>query len=68
MALNYLLRKPGVTSVVIGAREKGQLIDNLKATEWKMTEEEVAKVDELSQPISQYPYWHMKMNKGDRIP
>ncbi len=68
VALNYLLRKPGVTSVVIGAREKGQLIDNLKATEWKMTEEEVAKVDELSQPISQYPYWHMKMNKGDRIP
>ncbi len=65
-ALNYLLRKPGVTSVIIGARTKEQLIDNLKTTDWEMTAEEVAKLDELSAPTKVYPYWMLQRLVQDR--
>ena len=56
-ALNYLLRKPGVTSVIIGAKTKEQLADNLKASEWELTPEELARLDEISKPPRVYPYW-----------
>lgn len=56
-ALNYLLRKPGVTSVIFGARTKEQLADNLKTTDWEMAPEDVARLDELSPPPRVYPYW-----------
>jgi aryl-alcohol dehydrogenase-like predicted oxidoreductase len=65
-ALNYLLRKPGVCSVIIGARTPEQLADNLKAADWEMTPEEVAKLDELSQPPRLYPYWMVEMAKENR--
>jgi len=65
-ALNYLLRKPGVTSVIIGARTKEQLTDNLKTTDWEMTAEEVAKLDELSAPTKVYPYWMLQRLVQDR--
>jgi aryl-alcohol dehydrogenase-like predicted oxidoreductase len=60
-ALNYLLAKEGVSSVIIGARTPGQLEDNLKTTNWELTAEEVARLDEISQPIPTYPYWMQKM-------
>lgn len=56
-ALNYLLRKPTVTSVIIGAKTPEQLADNLKTTDWEMTPEEVSRLDVLSQPPRVYPYW-----------
>lgn len=59
-ALNYLLRKPGVTSVIIGARTKEQLADNLKTTDWEMSPEEVSRLDELTQPPPVYPYSHQE--------
>ena len=65
-ALNYLLRKPGVSSVIIGANKIEQLEDNLKAVEWVMTPEEVAKLDELSKPYRPYPHWMLDMTKQDR--
>lgn len=65
-SLNYLLRKPGVTSVIIGARTKEQLTDNLKTTDWEMTAEEVAKLDELSAPTKVYPYWMLQRLVQDR--
>jgi aryl-alcohol dehydrogenase-like predicted oxidoreductase len=65
-ALNYLLRKPGVTSVIIGARTKEQLTDNLKTTDWEMTPEEVARLDELSRPPRVYPYWMLERLSQDR--
>ena len=65
-ALNYLLRKPGVTSVIIGARNKEQLKDNLKTTDWEMTAEEVARLDELSKPPRAYPYWMLERMVQDR--
>jgi aryl-alcohol dehydrogenase-like predicted oxidoreductase len=65
-ALNYLLRKPGVTSVIIGAKTKEQLSDNLKTADWEMTPEEVARLDELSKPPSVYPYWMLERTSQDR--
>jgi aryl-alcohol dehydrogenase-like predicted oxidoreductase len=65
-ALNYLLRKPGVTSVIIGARNKEQLADNLKTTDWEMTAEEVSQLDHLSKPPRAYPYWMLERAREDR--
>ena len=65
-ALNYLLRKPGVTSVIIGAKTKAQLEDNLKAAAWEMTADEVARLDALSAPPRLYPYWMLEMMARDR--
>jgi aryl-alcohol dehydrogenase-like predicted oxidoreductase len=64
-ALNYLLRKPGVSSVIIGVRNKKQLKDNLGTPEWEMTAEEVARLDKMSMPPRVYPYWMLEgMSKG----
>ncbi len=65
-ALNYLLRKPGVTSVIIGTRNKEQLIDNLKTVDWEMAAEEVARLDALSKPPRVYPYWMLERMSQDR--
>ncbi|UCB52818.1 MAG: aldo/keto reductase [Candidatus Zixiibacteriota bacterium] len=65
-ALNYLLRKPGVCSVIIGARTPEQLADNLKTVNWVMTQEEVARLDELSKPPRLYPYWMLEMARQNR--
>lgn len=55
-ALNYLLRKPGVASLIIGIRTAEQLKENLTATDWEITPEEVAKLDSISEPYQDYPY------------
>lgn len=65
-ALNYLLRKPGVCSVIIGAKTPEQLADNLKTANWEMTSEEVTKLDELSQPPRLYPYWMLEAGRQGR--
>ncbi len=65
-ALNYLLRKPGVTSVIIGAKTVEQLADNLKTTDWEMTPEEVSRLDALSQPPRVYPHWMLERTRQDR--
>jgi len=65
-ALNYLLRKQGITSVIIGARTAEQLTDNLKTTDWEMTPEEIARLDELSKPPRLYPYWFLAMSPHDQ--
>jgi len=56
-ALNYLLRKPGVNSLIIGIRNIKQLEENLKATDWQLTSEEVARLDKISEPVRKYPYY-----------
>ncbi|MGB8320130.1 MAG: aldo/keto reductase [Ignavibacteriaceae bacterium] len=65
-ALNYLLRKPAVSSVIIGAKNKEQLADNIKTSDWEMTPEEAARLDELSIPPRVYPYWMLKRLIQDR--
>ena len=64
--MNYLLRKPGVSSVIIGAKSLDQLTDDLKASDWEMTPEEVSRLDALSEPPSVYPYWMLKRVVQDR--
>jgi aryl-alcohol dehydrogenase-like predicted oxidoreductase len=56
-ALNYVLRKPGIGSLIVGVRTVKQLEDNLKATDWEITQEEVAQLDKISQPPMTYPYY-----------
>src|ERR1700733_2021323 len=60
IALNWLLRKPTVSSVIIGARNEEQLKQNLGAEGWKLTAEQVAKLDEASALPIPYPYWHQR--------
>ncbi len=58
IALNWLLRRPTVSSVVVGARNEEQLRQNLGAVGWKLTAEQVARLDEASTVTLPYPYWH----------
>ena len=60
IALNWLLRKPTVSSVIIGARNEEQLRQNLGAAEWSLTPEQVARLDEASEQTLPYPYWHQR--------
>ncbi|HVC25674.1 MAG TPA: aldo/keto reductase [Acidimicrobiales bacterium] len=66
-ALVYLLGKPGVTSVIFGARTQDQLADNVGAAEWELTAEERGRLDELSRPRLLYPYWHQADSAADRL-
>ena len=65
-ALNYLLRKPAVSSIVLGARTPEHLTDNLKATDWEMMAEDVARLDEISKPPRIYPYWMQEFSRKER--
>ena len=56
VALNYLLCKPGVSSVIVGIRTPEQITDNLKTTDWELLPEEITLLDKISKPISLYPY------------
>lgn len=58
VALAWLLARPGVSTVVIGARTSEQLADNLAAAELVLTDEETARLEEVSRPPLIYPYWH----------
>jgi aryl-alcohol dehydrogenase-like predicted oxidoreductase len=60
VALNWLLRKPTISSVIIGARNEQQLRDNLAAANFALTPAQVATLDEASQPQVAYPYWHQR--------
>ncbi|MDI9239064.1 aldo/keto reductase [Lysobacter sp. LF1] len=58
IALNWLLQRPTVSTVVIGARNEEQLKQNLGAVGWNLTPEQVARLDEASAVTPAYPYWH----------
>jgi aryl-alcohol dehydrogenase-like predicted oxidoreductase len=58
IALNWLLQRPSVSTVVIGARNEEQLRQNLGAVGWNLTTEQVAKLDKASETPKAYPYWH----------
>jgi len=60
IALNWLLRRPTVSSVIIGARDEEQLRQNLGAVGWSLTPEQVAMLDAASDRIPTYPYWHQR--------
>jgi aryl-alcohol dehydrogenase-like predicted oxidoreductase len=58
IALNWLLQRPTVSNVIIGARNEEQLKQNLGAVGWNLTKEQVAKLDAASALKPIYPYWH----------
>jgi aryl-alcohol dehydrogenase-like predicted oxidoreductase len=60
IALNWLLQRPTVSSVIIGARNEEQLKQNLAAEGWNLTAEQVAKLDGASEVQPTYPYWHQR--------
>jgi aryl-alcohol dehydrogenase-like predicted oxidoreductase len=60
LALNWLLRKPSVSTVIIGARNVPQLKENLAAASFELTREQVARLDQASETPMPYPYWHQK--------
>ncbi len=58
IALNWLLGRPTVASIIIGARSEAQLRENIGATGWQLSLEQVALLDEASKEPKIYPYWH----------
>ena len=63
VALNWLLQRPTVATVVVGARNEEQLRQNLGAVGWNLTPEQVARLDEASKLPPAYPYWHQAQFK-----
>lgn len=57
VALNWVARKPGVSSIILGARTAEQLADNLAAATWSLTDAEIARLDEASALPLRYPYY-----------
>ena len=60
VALNWLLHRPTVASVIIGARDEKQLKDNLGAVGWRLSSAHVAQLDAASTVTPAYPYWHQR--------
>ena len=58
VALNWLLQRPTVANIIVGARNEEQLKQNLGAVGWNLTTEQVAKLDAASTQPKIYPYWH----------
>jgi aryl-alcohol dehydrogenase-like predicted oxidoreductase len=67
VSLAWLLGRPGVASLVVGARTDEQLQDNLQAAELTLSGEERARLDEVSAPPLLYPYWHQAKTAADRL-
>jgi aryl-alcohol dehydrogenase-like predicted oxidoreductase len=67
VALAWLLGRPGVASVVVGARTDEQLADNLGAADLVLGDDERSRLDELSAPPLLYPYWHQARTANDRL-
>jgi aryl-alcohol dehydrogenase-like predicted oxidoreductase len=67
VALAWLLTRPGVTSLVIGARNEKQLADNLAAADLVLDDAEIAKLEAVSRPALLYPYWHQLYTASERL-
>jgi aryl-alcohol dehydrogenase-like predicted oxidoreductase len=67
VALAWLLQRPGVTSVIVGGRNEAQFRDNLAAADLKLSEHQIKRLTEVSQPTLIYPYWHQNWSVYDRM-
>jgi aryl-alcohol dehydrogenase-like predicted oxidoreductase len=67
VALAWLLDRPGIVSLIVGARTEEQLADNLRAVDLKLSDGERDRLDELSRPPLLYPYWHQAKTAKDRL-
>ena len=68
VALNWLLQRPTVCNVILGARNEEQLRQNLGAIGWNLTGEQVKRLDEASAVTPAYPYWHQRSAFKERNP
>lgn len=68
IALNWLLQRPTVSTLIIGARNETQLRENLGAVGWSLTTDQIAKLDAASKVTLPYPYWHQRTTFTDRNP
>jgi aryl-alcohol dehydrogenase-like predicted oxidoreductase len=60
VALNWLLQRPSVANIIVGARNEEQLRQNLGAVGWNLSPEQVARLDAASATTPAYPYWHQR--------
>ena len=60
VALNWLLHRPTVSSIIMGARNEEQLKMNLGSVGWSLTKEQIARLDKASERTPAYPYWHQR--------
>jgi aryl-alcohol dehydrogenase-like predicted oxidoreductase len=67
VALAWTLGRPGVATVVVGARTEEQLADNLGAVDLALDDDERARLDEVSAPRLMYPYWHQAKSASERL-
>ena len=67
VALAWLLTRPTVSSVIVGARTDEQLADNLRAAELQLSDDELGSLDQVSRPDLLYPYWHQWQTGADRL-
>jgi aryl-alcohol dehydrogenase-like predicted oxidoreductase len=71
VALNWVVSRPGVSTVILGARNEAQLRDNLAAVSWRLTADEIARLDAVSALPEPYPYWHQHkfgLERNPRVP
>lgn len=64
IAINWLLARPSVTSVIMGARNEAQLLDNLGAVGWSLTQEQIARLDAVSAATAPYPHFPYRRQEG----
>jgi aryl-alcohol dehydrogenase-like predicted oxidoreductase len=64
IAINWLLQRPTVSSVIIGARNEQQLLDNLGAVGWALAPEQITRLDEVSAVMPPYPYFPYFRQEG----
>jgi aryl-alcohol dehydrogenase-like predicted oxidoreductase len=67
IALNWLLQRPTISTVIVGARNEEQLRQNLESVGWNLTAEQIARLDAASKTARAYPYWH-QAQFGERNP
>jgi aryl-alcohol dehydrogenase-like predicted oxidoreductase len=67
VALAWALSRPGVTSLVIGARTTEQLRDNLAAAELRLSEDDLSRLEAVSAEPMRYPFWHQAATAADRL-
>jgi aryl-alcohol dehydrogenase-like predicted oxidoreductase len=71
IALNWLLQRPTVSTVLVGARNEAQLRDNLGSIGWNLTADQIAKLDVASRvtpPYPYYPYWNGQFSERNPPP
>jgi aryl-alcohol dehydrogenase-like predicted oxidoreductase len=68
VALNWVLQRPTISTVIVGARDEKQLRDNLAAAGWALTADQMAQLDKASATTPSYPYWWQQKSLEERNP